>query len=227
MWFKFASRQSPVWLARLRTGSNGNVVKFLVNNAGRLAYRNDVAGLTRTSTVTVSTGVWHRLVATVEIAGANGHVSVSLDGSPVTGLDRVESMGTTPIGKLEVGNRPTGKTYDLRIDDVVATDLRPPGTCCRRWGLPIDERRRVGVDLSWTPPAWGVPDRYRIYRDNALVGTASASATSFTDTGATASRGTSTGSRASTGAQRRPPRRSCVAESTAFDTTRRRRVRIG
>ncbi len=186
MWFRFASRQSPVWLARARTGSNVNLVKFLVNNAGRLAYRNDVAGLTRTSTVTVSTGVWHRLVATVEVAGANGHVSVSLDGSPVAGLDRVESMGTTPIGKLEVGNRPTGKTYDLRIDDVVATDLATAGDLQPPTGLTVESAGASGVDLSWTPPASGpAPSGYLIYRDNALVGTVPAPSTSFTDAAAT------------------------------------------
>jgi acid phosphatase type 7 len=183
LWFRFQSRQSPVWLTRLRTGSNGNLMKVMVNNGGKLVYRNDVAGVTRSSTKVVTNVVWHHLEAHVTVAGANGHVQISLDGVPVPGLDRVESMGTSPVGRVEVGNRPTGKTYDLAIDDVDVTDIAGTGAVQPPTAVTIDDPG--GVDLSWTPPASGpAPGSYRIYRDNALVGTVIAPATTFSDPGA-------------------------------------------
>lgn len=181
LWFRFGSRQSPVWLTRVRTASNGNLVKVLVNNAGKLAYRNDVAGVTRTSSLVVTNGVWHRLQARVTVAGANGRVQVWLDGSPVAGLDRVESLGTAPAGKVEVGNRPTGKTYDLVLDDVDVTDMAAQNTLQPPGNLEVDADAPGGVTLTWSAPAGATPDGFEIYRDNLQVGSVGASATTFTD----------------------------------------------
>jgi len=184
LWFRFGSRQSPVWLTRLRTAANGNLMKVMVDNGGKLVYRNDVTGVTRTSDRVVTNGdPWHHLQVRVTVAGTNGHVQISLDGSPVAGLDRVESLGTAPIGRLEIGNRPTGKTYDLALDDVVLADLaaasapQPPGDVTVGSAGPGD------VEVSWSPPTSGpAPASYSVYRDNAQVGRVDAPATSFTDT---------------------------------------------
>ena len=182
LWFRFGSRQSPVWLTRVRTASNANVVKVLVNNAGKLVYRNEVAGVTRSSSLVVTNGSWHRLQARVTIAGSNGRVQVSLDGSPVPGLDRVESLGLTPAGKVEVGNRPTGKTYDLALDDVVVTDLASAAAPSPPSSVTVDAAAPGGVSISWSAPASGsAPTAYEVYRDNGLVDTVSAPATSFID----------------------------------------------
>ena len=186
VWFRFESRSTSVWLTRLRTGSNGNLIKVMVNNGGKLVYRNDVAGVTRASTEVVTNGVWHHLQARVTVAGANGHVQILLDGVPVSGLDRVESLGSSPAGRVEVGNRPTGKSFDMLIDDVDVIDLEASDDPQPPTAVTIDDVGLGGVDLSWTPPAAGpTPASYRVYRDNALVGTVSAPATSFSDAGAT------------------------------------------
>ena len=185
LWFYFTSRQSPVWLTRLRTGSNGNLMKVMVNQGGKLVYRNDVAGVTTASTKVVTNGSWHHLEARVTVAGANGHVQISLDGVPVAGLDRVESMGTSPVGRVEVGNRPTGKTYDLAIDDVTVTDLGGASAVQPPTAVTVDPLAAAGFRVSWTPPASGpAPTAYRVYRDNALVGTVVAPATSLSDAAA-------------------------------------------
>jgi hypothetical protein len=181
MWFNFTSRQSPVWLTRLRTGSNGNLMKVMVNNGGKLVYRNDVAGVTRASTKVVSNGAWHRLQVRVTVAGTNGHVQISLDGVPVQGLDRVESMGTSPVGRVEIGNRPTGKVYDLAIDDVAVVDVEAQDTLLPPTGLMVDGVDVDGVHLTWSEPSGVAPTTYEIYRDNLLVGTVPAPASSFTD----------------------------------------------
>jgi hypothetical protein len=97
--FRFGSRQDPVWLTRLRTASNANLVRVFVNKGGRIVYRNHVTNVTRTSTTTVSNLVWHQLRIIATIAGTSSHVRVVLDGSTVPGLDRVESLGTVPVGK--------------------------------------------------------------------------------------------------------------------------------
>ena len=83
VWFQFDVSSESVWLTRLRTGSNGNLMKVMVNNGGKLVYRNDVAGVTRASTQVVTNGEWHHLQARVTVAGANGHVQILLDGVPV------------------------------------------------------------------------------------------------------------------------------------------------
>jgi acid phosphatase type 7 len=185
MWFRFGSRQHPVWLARARTASNVNLMKVLVNQAGKLAFRNDRTGVTRTSPTVVTNGVWHRLQVHVTIAGAQGHVLVTLDGVSLPSLDRVESLGTVPVGKVEIGNRPAGKSFDLALDDVVVTDLTEQSQTQPPAGVSVDSVAGGDVSLSWSPPTSGPsPTSYRVYRDNALIGSVSATQTDFTDTGA-------------------------------------------
>ena len=90
-----------------------------VNSNGTLAYRNDAGNATRTSSTTVTTGVWHQLQVRAAITARQ--VAVWLDGSPVTALTRTESLGSAAVGRLQLGDDNGSRTFDVAFDDVVAS----------------------------------------------------------------------------------------------------------
>jgi hypothetical protein len=184
IWFKVLNRSTPVWLTRFRPAT-GSTAKILLNTSGKLAYRNDVAGVTRTSSLVVTNGVWHELAVDITVAGASGHVRVSLDGSPVAKLDNTENLGSNPIRRFEVGNAQSGQTYTIVYDDVVLDDqpfppapmLEPPVN------LQATAVTSSAVSLAWDAPTGGeTPDAYTVYRDNVSLGSVAASTTTFEDT---------------------------------------------
>ena len=124
VWFKLVQRSSAVWLTRLRTASGVTLVRVYLTSTGALAYRNEVTGRNRVSTVKVPVGGWHQLTVHAVINTA-GSVKVSLDGVVAPGLNRAESLGTVAVGRVEIGNRLTGRTYSLVYDDVQVSDLTP------------------------------------------------------------------------------------------------------
>jgi hypothetical protein len=80
--------------------------------------RNDVAAKTTNSTTAVSTGTWHLLEAHLVVAGSSSKISVSLDGTPVSGLSLTDDFGTTPVQRIQFGDNSGGKTFDLYFDDI-------------------------------------------------------------------------------------------------------------
>jgi arylsulfatase A-like enzyme len=110
---------SAVILLRVVASNGVGLARLLLLPDGRLAYRNDVANVQRTSTTTL-TGAWHRLELRVT-GGTSGSVQVLLDGAVVSGLNRGENLGTAPVGSVEIGDHVTGRTYDIAWDDVLVT----------------------------------------------------------------------------------------------------------
>lgn len=108
------------YLLRLRTPAKGAIAAVFVSSSGKLGIRNDVSGVTTTSTTSVSRGAWHTLELYGNINGASGQVSVWLDGSPVSQLTGVQSLGTSPIGYLQLGDTSTSDLFDTVFDDVRA-----------------------------------------------------------------------------------------------------------
>ena len=182
VWFKLVQRSSTVWLTRLRTASGISRLRVYLTGTGALAYRNEVTGQNRISTVKVPIGVWHQLTVHAAI-GTAGSVEVSLDGVVVPGLSLAESLGTVAVGRVEIGNRPTGRSYSLVYDDVHVSDLTPltePLTPPQ--ALTAAEVGADHVTLSWTAPVTGpAPTNYGVFRDNIRIATVLANTTSFTD----------------------------------------------
>lgn len=110
---------NSVYLLRLRTASKGALAAVFVTSTGKLAIRNDVTGSTVTSATPVSSG-WHSVELYGDTGGAAGQISVWLDGAPVGDLSGTQSLGTTPIGYLQLGDTSSGKTFDVVFDDVRA-----------------------------------------------------------------------------------------------------------
>jgi chitodextrinase len=108
------------YLLRLRTAAKGAIAAVFVTSSGKLGIRNDVTAVTTTSTTSVSRGTWHTLELYGNINGTSGQVSVWLDGSPVSQLTGVQSLGTNPIGYLQLGDTSASDQFDTVFDDVQA-----------------------------------------------------------------------------------------------------------
>jgi parallel beta-helix repeat protein len=114
------SSSSTLYVLKFRTGTGASILGLFRSTTGRLGYRNDVAGASTTSSVTVSAGVWHDVQVRLRINGSSGQSETWLDGVRIAALSKTENFGSAPIGRLQIGENSTGRTYDVAIDDVVA-----------------------------------------------------------------------------------------------------------
>jgi hypothetical protein len=116
---------------KFRTPANGSILSVSVNNLGRLSYRNDVALRSVNSSVNVTQGTWHSLEVHVRIADTASQVEILYDDAPISSLTQTESLGTNPVGILQLGENTSGLTYDVAFDDVtvsVPADAIPSDT---------------------------------------------------------------------------------------------------
>ena len=118
--FRIQSNQgSPADLLRLDNASGGSLVTLNYDAKRKLGYRNDVAGQSRLSSTTLNVGQWHSAIVRVVVSGASSRVDVWLNGNQVGALSRTEALGTTPIGRVELGDRIAGHKYDVAYDNVL------------------------------------------------------------------------------------------------------------
>ncbi len=106
-------------LLRLRTATNGPVSRVWVNAAGTLWVKSDVSGAQISSGTALGSG-WH----TVELCGTVGTAgtwSLYRDGVAIVN-NWVANAGTTPIGRIELGD-PAAGTYTVNFDDVVVDQV--------------------------------------------------------------------------------------------------------
>ena len=82
--------------------------------------RNDAGALTTTSSTTVTKGVWHEVQMRVVIAGSSGRTDVWYDGTQLSTLSKAQNLGTTGVGRLQLGENANSKSYDIAFDEVVA-----------------------------------------------------------------------------------------------------------
>jgi Bacterial Ig domain/Fibronectin type III domain/Calcineurin-like phosphoesterase len=122
--FDILSRTSgSVYLMRLRTASKGAIAAVYVSSTGKLGLRNDVTSTTTASSTAVSFGTWHSLEMYGDITG--GQVTVWLDGTLVGQLSGAQSLGTSPIGYLQLGDTSASDQFTAAFDDVRADPLAP------------------------------------------------------------------------------------------------------
>ena len=105
-------------LLKLRDAAGTSIVYLYRGSTGKLTFRNQVTGATTSSATLVSLGVWHEAQLRVRINGISSESEVWLDGVRVNDLSLMQSLGTTPIGRVQVGENTTGRTYDVAFDDV-------------------------------------------------------------------------------------------------------------
>jgi hypothetical protein len=56
--------------------------------------------------------------------GSNALTEVWLDGTALTALSQTQALGSDPIGRVQIGNNQTSRTYDMLFDDVVVDTAR-------------------------------------------------------------------------------------------------------
>ncbi|MEO8424620.1 MAG: LamG domain-containing protein [Actinomycetota bacterium] len=175
-------------LMRLRTAADGNILRLFVDTAGMLRLRSDVSSVQSPASVPLGTGAWH----TVEVCGTVGAAgSWSLYRDGVLVLNQwVANTGTTPIGRIELGDF-NARTWTANYDTVVVDstpgehppnqDTTPPTTPGQPSGTSTSAGR---IDLTWgasTDPS--PPITYRIYRDGGASPVGQTTGTTFADTG--------------------------------------------
>jgi hypothetical protein len=106
---------NSVDLFRLRTVADGPIARVFANVSGVLWTRSDVSGAQFSSGVALGSG-WHHLelCGTVGIAGA---WDLYRDGVRIVN-GWVANTGTTPIGRIQIGDT-AAKTFTVNWDDVV------------------------------------------------------------------------------------------------------------
>jgi tartrate-resistant acid phosphatase type 5 len=123
IYFNLVSYSSQVNLLRFRTAGDTSLAYLFVSTAGNLGLRNDVSGITLTSGVQVSSG-WHALEFHTVVNGATSQTEVWLDGVAVNELTTATDLGSQPVGRLQIGEVNTGRTYNVVIDDVAFAQQR-------------------------------------------------------------------------------------------------------
>jgi hypothetical protein len=111
-------------------GTTVGLVKFLVPPSSTpltLSLRGDGRLVTWTaadgsvvSATGAGPGAWHHL--RVELAtGASPRSLVVLDGATVADLSGAVTVGSSPLGGIQLGNSSSGRTYDIAFDEVVVS----------------------------------------------------------------------------------------------------------
>ncbi|HEX6035139.1 MAG TPA: fibronectin type III domain-containing protein, partial [Anaerolineales bacterium] len=121
LWFKISSKgANPVVLQRFRSAAanNASIMTVSVTSAGKLSIRNDVAGVSTASTTAVTNGVWHQLQTRILVNGAAGETEVWFDGVRLDSLSKTENFATTPVGRIQLGETTSGRTYNMFFDRV-------------------------------------------------------------------------------------------------------------
>ncbi|MDQ3870012.1 MAG: metallophosphoesterase, partial [Chloroflexota bacterium] len=184
--FKVASMASnTVNLLKFRTNTGGSLLGLYISGSGKLGYRNDVGAVSTTSTTSVSTGVWHDAQVRLVVSGGASQVETWFDGARVDALSKPESLGTTPIGRLQIGENSTGKTYDIAYDTVVAdtsyvvTDTSAPSVPA---GLTATASSATSVRVAWSAAIDNVAvTGYSVYRDGVFLAGVPAGSLTYTD----------------------------------------------
>jgi hypothetical protein len=195
-WFDILSQASTnsVNLLRFRSTAAANaLVTLFVTGTGKLGLRNEFVspGVPTTSTTSVTLNAWHTVQVHVTVSGTTSSTQVWLDGTPVTDLSLTnQNLGTDPIGRLELGDPSTLRTFDVAFDNVVAdpsliTDSAEPTAPAN---LHTTAVASTEIDLAWNAASDDVGvTGYQIFRNGSATPTASVGATtSYRDTGLTA-----------------------------------------
>jgi hypothetical protein len=134
---------APV-LLRLRTASNGPIARVFTASGGTLFLKSDASGVQRSSGVALGSG-WHSLEICGTV-GTTGSWDLYRDGSKIVS-GWVANTGTTPVGRIEIGDNGS-KTFTINFDDVVVTGPAPP-TASGGPNILIF----MTDDAGWAPPA--------------------------------------------------------------------------
>ncbi|MEO8475510.1 MAG: glycosyl hydrolase [Actinomycetota bacterium] len=119
--YKVVSAASSVSLAKLVVLPTGTPLCLNMKRDGTLLLWNGATRTTASGGVALAKGDWHHIKIQVSVNGAASDVKVWADANLVNALSGTTSLGTSPIGALQLGNSTAGRTYDVVFDDVVVS----------------------------------------------------------------------------------------------------------
>jgi fibronectin type 3 domain-containing protein len=179
---RLSQAANSVDVLRFRKASGGAILSVYISSSGKLTYRNEIAGVTKTSTTVVSQGAWHEIQ--VHLNTSAGLTEVWVDGKRLDDVSVAGSYSATGIGRVELGEATTGRIYDFAFDDVrldtnpIADATVPSAPASLTATAPAGNR----ADLQWTPAVDNIGvTEYEIIRDGRLVARVPAPATTYTD----------------------------------------------
>jgi hypothetical protein len=108
---------TSVYLLRTRAALNSAIMGLYIGSTGILCYRNEHALVNTCSTVSPSKGAWHTALVHLTVNGLASAVEVWLDGTKL--ITKTDDLGTAGVGRIELGDSASGKTFDVVLDDVV------------------------------------------------------------------------------------------------------------
>jgi chitodextrinase len=167
-----------VSIVRFRTAANVPLFGIFRLSNGKLSYFNGVTGRA-TSGPRVSTGSWHKLKVHILVNGTSSLVEVWLDGTKVI-TKNAESLGTTGVGRVYIGDPATGHTFDYAYDDQVvsAADSTSPSTPN---GLTVPAAMLGSISLSWNASSDNVGVLgYDLFLNGSRIGTTPGTNYTFT-----------------------------------------------
>jgi hypothetical protein len=118
---KFVSMGTQATLLRISTATGVPVVRVFATISGALGYQNMRKQTAVTSTLASLGPGWHNLQVRVLVNGSAGEVEIWLDGIRVDDLARVETLGITPLGEIELGDDTSGHVFDAALDQVAVS----------------------------------------------------------------------------------------------------------
>ncbi len=113
--------RNGVNLLRFQTSTGVPILTFHISASGQLGYWNNLKRRNVNSLVTVRPYRWQTLQVHVHIAGSSSRIDTWYNNMPVTGLSRMEALGISPIGRVQLGEQRTGLTFDIVFDGVVVS----------------------------------------------------------------------------------------------------------
>ena len=169
-------------LVRFRTSALGSILSMIRRGSdSKLSYFNEVTGVTTVGPV-VSAGVWHELEVHVLINGSSSMIEVWLDGTRISALSKTDSLGTTPVGRIYVGDPSSGRTFDYAFDNELVSTSSDISTPSAPSGLTATAVGSLAVDLAWGASTDDVGvSGYTVYRNGAPLATVGGATTTYHD----------------------------------------------
>ncbi|HEX4718043.1 MAG TPA: metallophosphoesterase [Thermoleophilaceae bacterium] len=177
---------TPINLMRFRSSATtpANLLSVMRSSSGKLQVRNETTATTSSAGPAVSLGAWHTIQVHVRINGATSQVDTWLDGIQSQTLSFSLSLGTTPIGWIDLGEPTKGRTYDVSFDEIAADTNQIPDVSAPSipTGLTVAAASGLEADLSWTASTDDVGVvGYDIYRNGALLASTTGTGTAYVD----------------------------------------------
>lgn len=187
--FAVQARSTQTTLLALLAPDRYPILRIGLAAGERLFRIAGASGTRKLSSASAPGSAWHELQLHARVNGKVSVAEVWLDGIRVDDLSGKLSLGSNPIGQVQVGEQASGREFDVAIDDVAtgraflaAPDVSAPSDPS---GLATTAVTPQRVDLSWTASSddLGVAG-YTVYRDG--IALATVGGTTYSDASVTA-----------------------------------------